>query len=120
MSREITLRLNDLDGSGEASNDLPETIVKILEGLDGVLAVGYDAESRRFTVSYDAKEVTVLRILSRIEFPDEQTSRGYRPTDVQASDGGLVPFTHSSAGCLPEHAESARFSSSSVTGVAPR
>ena len=83
MSRQITLRLEDLDPLAEADSDIPEIIVRTLEGLHGVLAVRYDSESGRFAVTYDAREASVLRILNSIEFPTGRFTRGYRPTDVQ-------------------------------------
>ena len=108
MSRQITLRLEDLDPLAEADSDVPETIVETLEGLHGVLAVGYDSESGRFAVTYDAREVSVLRILNSIEFPAERFARGYRPTDVQVNHESVpVKFDL-------DHSEKAAFSSSRV------
>ncbi len=83
MSLEITLRVNGLDCPREPLSDPPAGVVKALEELDGILAVRYDSESRRFAVSYDPRRVTILRILSRIESAGRQTGRTYRPTDVQ-------------------------------------
>ncbi|MFQ5655954.1 MAG: hypothetical protein ACE5G5_00255 [Candidatus Methylomirabilales bacterium] len=102
MSRQITLRLEDLDPSAEADSDVPETIVETLEGLHGVLAVMYDSASGRFAVSYDAREVSVLRILNSIEFPPGRLTRGYRPTDVQVGSSELVPLRFT-----PGHSENA-------------
>ncbi|MFQ5801646.1 MAG: hypothetical protein ACE5JQ_01960 [Candidatus Methylomirabilales bacterium] len=85
MSVEITLRVNGLDRSSEVSSKPPETIVRILQGLDGVLAARYDSDRQRFAVSYDPNRVTILRILSRIEFAGQGAGRPYRPSDVQRS-----------------------------------
>ena len=109
MSRQITLRLEDLDPLAEADSDVPETIVQTLEGLHGVLAVRYDSESGRFAVTYDAREASVLRILSIIEFPAGRFARGYRPTDVQISHGESVPVRFN-----PDHSENAASFSSRV------
>lgn len=86
MSFEITLKVNDLEQRDEAVPEPSERVVKALEELEGVVAVRYDPESRRFTVGYDAHRVTILRILSRIEAAGRQAGRMYRPADVRTTD----------------------------------
>jgi hypothetical protein len=85
MSFEITLKVNDLDQSGEMAPEPHEGVVKALGEMEGVLAVRYDPKSQRFSVGYDPHRVTILRILSRIEAAGKQAGRMYRPADVKTT-----------------------------------
>lgn len=85
MSLEITLRVNGLERATNASQDALEKLVKFVQDLEGVLVARYDLESRRFAVSYNPNQATVLRILNRIELAGQQTGLGFRPTDVRTS-----------------------------------
>lgn len=85
MSFEITLKVNDLDQSGGTVPEPPEGVVKALGELEGIVAVRYDPESRRFCVGYDSHRVTILRILSRIEAAGKQAGRIYRAADVKTT-----------------------------------
>lgn len=98
MTLEITLRVNGLEGSRNGSGDLPENLIKFLQGFDGVLEARYDTENCRFAVRYDPNRVTILRILNRIELAGRQTGLGYRPTDVQTRrSGSFAPRFHRNA-----------------------
>lgn len=83
MSLEISLSLYDRDSPKDGSESLPQDLVKSLKGLNGILDVRHDAESRRFAIKYDPKLLSVLRILYIIELEGRRTGSGFRPTDVR-------------------------------------
>ncbi|MFQ5989753.1 MAG: heavy-metal-associated domain-containing protein [Candidatus Methylomirabilales bacterium] len=87
MSLEVTLRVNGLDCSRNGSSNLAERLVNFLEAIEGILGAHHDRESGRFAVRYDPNRITLLRILSRIEFMGRETGYTYRPTDVKTNLG---------------------------------
>ena len=88
MSLEVTLRVNGLDCTKNGPSNPRERLVDFLEAIEGILGARYDLESGRFAVHYDPNRITLLRILSRIEFMGRETGVTYRPTEVQTNLGG--------------------------------
>lgn len=109
MSLEVTLRVKGLDCSRNGSSNPRERLVDFLEEIEGILGVSFDLESGRFAVRYDPNRITLLRILTRIEFRGRETGVTYRPTDVQTNLGGgsYAPDTPQSAPSPPQATEPA-------------
>ncbi len=91
MSLEISLRVKGLDRAKEGSSNALESLVKILQGSHGVLAVHSDLESHHLTVRYDPNWLTILRILNRIESAGRQKGLACRATDVRTIHKSSTP-----------------------------
>ncbi len=68
---------------GTSSSKGPSEICTALQSLPGILHVEYDHETQHFTISFDPKRVTILRILNTIEGLGKTQGLSLRPMDVE-------------------------------------